>query len=391
MGLAEDLLNTNIVDTLWTQLVDWPAFWAQDHDAEEWIAWPLIPAHRQVALFAPAKSGKSWITLAVCAAIATGSDILGQRNTAGPRHVLYLDYEMTEADLHERLESLGYGPDDDLSHLHYALLPSLPPLNTNEGCTALCMLAAAVDAEVVVIDTMGRAVAGEENSADSYREFAQTTGIALKQAGRAVLRTDHAGKNKELGQRGSSAKNDDVDVVMRIDLVEDGVTITRTHSRVAWVPEKVMVRRSENHDGLVTLTIDDQSRPYAEGTRELVDLMRSVGIDASWTVNNALRQLQAADRGTRKKRVADALRWMRAELPAFGLGSGTASGTTPNEQSGNHQPEPPRNPSGPATGTSGNHSRTQVGTGTPLIEGTDPSVDPELPSEEPLDLSEAIF
>ena len=49
-------------------------------------------------------------------------------------------------------------------------------------------------AEVVVIDTTGRAIEGEENSADSYREFARTTGLALKRAGIACVRTDHAGK-----------------------------------------------------------------------------------------------------------------------------------------------------------------------------------------------------
>jgi hypothetical protein len=32
---------------------------------------------------------------------------------------------------------LGYGPDDDMSRLHYALLPSLPPLDTREGANAI--------------------------------------------------------------------------------------------------------------------------------------------------------------------------------------------------------------------------------------------------------------
>ena len=44
-----------------------------------------------------------------------------------PIHVLYLDYEMTRADLRERLEDMGYGPDADLKRLHYALLPDLRP------------------------------------------------------------------------------------------------------------------------------------------------------------------------------------------------------------------------------------------------------------------------
>ena len=59
-------------------------------------------------------------------------------------------------------------------------------------------------AEVVVIDTTGRAIDGEENSADSYREFARTTGLALKRSNISCIRTDHAGKDggKKQGQRG---------------------------------------------------------------------------------------------------------------------------------------------------------------------------------------------
>ena len=36
-----------------------------------------------------------------------------------PITILYLDYEMTDDDLRERLEIFGYGPNDDYSRLHY--------------------------------------------------------------------------------------------------------------------------------------------------------------------------------------------------------------------------------------------------------------------------------
>src|SRR5205823_2611131 len=56
--------------------------------------------------------------------------------------VLYFDYEMTEDDLYERLQDMGCGPEVDLSRLRYALLPTLPPLDTRDGGAALL---AAVD------------------------------------------------------------------------------------------------------------------------------------------------------------------------------------------------------------------------------------------------------
>jgi hypothetical protein len=262
---------------------------------------------------------------------AAGRSVLGAP-PARPRNVLYLDYEMTTGDLHERLDDFGYSDAVDLGHFHYALLPSLPPLNTWEGCRDLCQLAADVNAEAVVIDTMGRAVQGEENSADSYREFARTTGLALKAAGRSVLRTDHAGKDRDKGQRGSSAKNDDVDVVFRIDATQGGWLLTRTHSRVAWVPDKVAIERLDgDHLELVARRGD---RVYAVGTKELADRLRELGVDATWTKKAAGDALKAADgKAARGARMSDAMAWIRAESAPFqglaegGNGAGNAPGT----------------------------------------------------------------
>jgi len=240
-------------DEMLDMLIDWKTFWTQDHIVEDWIAKPLIARARQTALFAGAKTGKSWLTLNVVAALATGKPILGHPPVA-QAHCLYLDYEMVEADLYERLEQFGYTEDDDLSHLHYALIPSLPPLNTPEGASAIMRLCELTKAEVVVIDTTGRAIEGEENSADSYREFARTTGLALKRAGIACVRTDHAGKDggKKHGQRGSSAKNDDVDIVYRLDKTDDGLNMERTHTRISWVPAKVELI-VEDLDDIITI------------------------------------------------------------------------------------------------------------------------------------------
>ena len=157
---------------------------------------------------------------------------------------------MTPGDLLERLERLGYTEEDNLDHLHYAIIPSLPALNTYEGAAAVMKLVELTGAQVVVIDTTGRAVEGEENSADTYREFARTTGLSLKAAGIAMLRTDHAGKDKgKSGQRGSSAKNDDVDLVYHMEREAHTIKLTRLFSRITWAPAEV---------DLIEETLEDQ-------------------------------------------------------------------------------------------------------------------------------------
>ncbi|MEI7651809.1 MAG: AAA family ATPase, partial [Verrucomicrobiota bacterium] len=162
-------------------------FWTDDYSDEEWLAYPVVPKGRAIALYAPAKAGKSTVVLAIAAAVASGRKVLGAR-TAPPATVLYLDYEMTSADLQERLYELGYGPDADLSRLKYALLPSLPPMDTVEGARAILHLVEHYGADFVVFDTFGRAVEGEEDHADTVRAFYRHTGlIDLVETENAIL------------------------------------------------------------------------------------------------------------------------------------------------------------------------------------------------------------
>jgi Bifunctional DNA primase/polymerase, N-terminal/AAA domain len=298
-------------------LVDWDRFWEDDHSDEEWLAYPIIPTGRAIALYAPAKAGKSTIVLAIAAAVATGRPVLGRR-VHPTTEVLYLDYEMTPADLQQRLLELGYSSDDDLSHLHYALLPSMPPLDTVEGATALLELCDLTDAEMVVVDTFGRAVEGEEDHADTVRDFYRHTGLSLKARGITYLRTDHSGKDVAKGMRGSSAKNDDVDLVWQLSRTDTkdghGVLLKRTHSRISWIPEQVKINRTETDDGF-TYVHDIATNTYPDGTRQYMDILTAHGIDASITQNNAIKIIKAAETssGTKilsRRRIQDAHRMM---------------------------------------------------------------------------------
>jgi len=302
--------NTPALDEL-AHLIDWPGFWQQTHDDEQWIAYPLIPKSRTVSLFAPAKAGKSTILLAVIAAACTQQQPLNNAHTAQqPVSILYLDYEMSHADLYERLTMLGYGQHTDLSRLHYALLPSLPPLDTPEGGQHLLTLAQQLNVDAVVVDTIGRAVEGEENSADTIRAFYRNTAQQLKAAGIAVLRTDHSGKDAEKGQRGSSAKNDDVDIVYRLTRTSTGVNLTRTHSRITWAPDTLNIDYTETDDGTVTVQLAT-TPTFPDGTAPIAHQLDELQVPIDATQRAAGDTLRAAGHKCSSKLLRAALQMRR--------------------------------------------------------------------------------
>ena len=215
--LSDEQLSAKVRAAL--PVIDWHALWA-DESEEEWIVEPILPARRLVALYSAPKVGKSLLLLELCCAIATGRDVLGV-SIDRPRNVLYVDFENDpKADVRERLQAMGYGP-HDLSRLFYLSFPNLAALDSDRGGQEIMAAVAEYQCEVVVVDTVSRAIAGEENENDTWLAFYRHTGLRMKQQGIALIRLDHAGKDETKGQRGGSAKSGDVDAVWRLSRITD--------------------------------------------------------------------------------------------------------------------------------------------------------------------------
>jgi AAA domain/Bifunctional DNA primase/polymerase, N-terminal len=224
--------------------LDWAAFANRDPDTRRWLVEWFWPWGRSLALWAAAKTGKSELALWCAAKLA-----LGEHPWTGdpiePVDVAYFDFEMTEDDLDDRLAHFNIDP-TRLGHLHYALLPPLHALDIEKGGKQVEKLVADVGARAVVFDTFGRAVSGEEDKADTVRDFYRHTGSRLKRLGIGYLRTDHAGKDRTKGQRGSSAKRDDVDIVWSMKRNETGIVLDCSgSSRLGWVGPTLVLERTE--------------------------------------------------------------------------------------------------------------------------------------------------
>jgi hypothetical protein len=281
--------------------VDWKALWG-DETAEEWIVEPILPARRLVALFSPPKIGKSLLMLEVAVAVARGAPVLGV-TPERPRRVMYIDFENDPiGDLRPRLQAMGMEP-DDLTNLVYLSFPRLPYLDTAVGGLTLLNLVEAYDVEVVVIDTISRAVGGEENENDTWLAFYRHTGVALKARGTACIRLDHTGKDPTKGMRGGSAKYGDVDVVWSMTEIGAGrLQIECTANRLP-IGEKILTLKRMT-DPWLHHDVDPEGRRAAMAEEEvrilaLIDRLREDG-ENPLGVNEAYRRLRKSGQGKAK-------------------------------------------------------------------------------------------
>lgn len=285
-------------------VIDWSTAWDQDRTGPDWLFENVLARGRGHALFAPHKVGKSLFMLWLAVTIATG---------ALPVAVLYLDYEMTLDDVLERLEDMGHGPGTDLSRLAYWLLPTLPHLNTEAGADRLEELVDQLAEQhpghelAVVIDTTSRAVTGDENQADTYQAFYEHAGIRLKRRGVTFARLDHAGKDPAKGQRGSSAKGDDIDLCWKLTRTDTGITLHRDLTRISWAPEKVTFDLR-----LDPLRYEQVAQAYLAGTAEVAALLDALEVPADASSRQAQAALKSADEPRRRAVVLDALRYRKA-------------------------------------------------------------------------------
>jgi hypothetical protein len=289
----------------WVQPLDMTEFLSTDgDDGSDWLIEPVVPAGAAVAIWARAKVGKSLLMLDLCCALACGRSLLGAAaGTAAD--VCYFDMENPAGDLRSRFFDLGYTAESNLKRLHYYHLPSLPPLDTPLGGEVVAAQVNRFGAGLVVIDTTASTVMGGENDADTYRNFYRHTGSRIRAMGAALVRLDHGGKDRTKGQRGSSAKDDDVDVIWEMYDQGAQLVLRRTRSRIPWVPPEVRLDRREEpylrHE-LAPVTLP----------AEVIDLageMDRLGLPLDVSKRAAMDALRKAGRGRRQGDVLAAIKY----------------------------------------------------------------------------------
>jgi AAA domain len=218
--------------------INWHDAFKAQTDEVDWLFPPLIEAGTLNVLFGLPGVGKSLLTL----------DIALQVIAEG-KTVMMIDEENRPADLVERLKKFGRKP-DELDKLIVYNFASLPPLDTPPGGEHLAALADVNKPSLIVLDTTTRMVEGDENAASTWLQTYRCSLVPLKSRGIAVLRLDHQGKDASRGQRGSSAKDGDVDTIWRLKFQDkdDGrlLALEREKTRSGHGEEWILIRRMED-------------------------------------------------------------------------------------------------------------------------------------------------
>ena len=216
--------------------VNWhEAFQAKPSEVD-WLFPPILEAGTLNVLFGLPGVGKSLLVLDMVL------DILREG-----RKVLVLDEENRVNEVVERMEKFGISRPDDLENLTWFSFPQLPPLDTEVGGEHLTALADDYKPDLIVMDTTTRMVEGDENSSNTWLQLYRCSLVPVKLRGIAVLRLDHQGKDPTKGQRGSSAKDGDVDTVWRLKFSDGGMfALEREKSRSSHGEDWILVERLES-------------------------------------------------------------------------------------------------------------------------------------------------
>lgn len=217
----------------------------------EWLVRGVLPAHGLAAVYGASGSGKSFLALDLCAAIAKGAEWFGCRVRSAP--AIYVALE-GEAGFRQRVRAWQAHHGRELpASLHFILQPL--DLRNAEDVAELAeaVNAAGCKGAIVVIDTLNRAASGadENSSADMGALIDGATAVQARLGG-LVLLIHHCGKDETKGLRGHSSLLAALDAAIEVrrnsDRREWRIVKTKDDANEAAYPFRLEVVEVGEHD-----------------------------------------------------------------------------------------------------------------------------------------------
>ncbi len=177
-----------------------------------WLVKGVLPRRGVGAIYGPPSSGKTFLTLDLCAAVSGGCDWFNLRTTQVP--VLYLGLE-GEDGLSKRVRAYQKAKGDCQARFVTA------PLDVRIASDRRELVKAAIAADCIdgllIVDTLNRAAPGfDENAAADMGEVIAALKDLESQTGGMVIVVHHTGKDSAKGLRGHSSLLAALDVAIEV-------------------------------------------------------------------------------------------------------------------------------------------------------------------------------
>ncbi|WP_175732596.1 AAA family ATPase [Burkholderia ambifaria] len=170
---------------------------------QRWLVRDVIPEGGTVSVYGPSGSGKSFLVLDLCTAIAEGSEWFGQR--VASTRVVYVVLE-GEAGLSKRAKAWSAHNHRPLPDGLHFITQSFDVRDLSDVSDLVDAIRAGGGAGLLVIDTLNRAAPGaDENSSKDMNEIITNLKILQDSIGGTVLVVHHTGKDTTKGLRGHSS------------------------------------------------------------------------------------------------------------------------------------------------------------------------------------------
>lgn len=230
-----------------SSIVDWDNLWEADTSAD-FLVGDIMERGEQVSIYGAGGAGKSTFARAWALSLANGLPFLDGEAQEAVK-VLFLDSENGLKIIQREFQKLGIRPSENLIYMSF---PELGALDTEAGAEKFVALLDEHSPDVVVFDSASRFISGEEDSSGPWIQWHRLVMNPLKKRGIASIRLDHPGKDLSRGQRGSSAKTQDVDTIWKFNMDSSGqriMTCERSRSGNFELGEEIFLNFTKDDKG----------------------------------------------------------------------------------------------------------------------------------------------
>ena len=206
-----------------------------DENVPSYHAYPIIRSDGVNILFGQGAQGKSYISTFICMLVQSGMDHAGIATEQG--NVLYLDWEDSWQSVNRRVMALKKGNDyalEDIDHV------DMSGTTLDTEMSNITRMIEDRDISLVVIDSFGMAVGGNQNESD----YVKGVMSSLNELNAAVLVIDHVSKENGNTPIGSNYKQTSARNVWKIDksqslganIIEVGLYHTKANNSKLFPP-----------------------------------------------------------------------------------------------------------------------------------------------------------